>query len=117
MATAKPQLLEKQPRRWGKYAVFWLAVVAAALLAWFWKPLHAYAGLGASYGARIACPCRFIAGRELSDCRRDFEAGMGFVMLSEDADEKSVTASVPLLASETATFREGQGCVLEPWED
>lgn len=97
--------------------MFWLAVLAAILLAWFWKPLNAYAVLGTSYGARIACSCHFVAGRELSDCRRDFEGRMGLVMLSEDADEKSVTGWIPLFSSQTATFHEGQGCVLEAWDD
>jgi hypothetical protein len=40
---------------------------------------------------------------------------MSLVRLSEDDRAKSVTASVPLLASETATYREGFGCVLEKW--
>ncbi len=42
---------------------------------------------------------------------------MEAVFLSEDADEKSVTAYVPLLASETARYRKGYGCVLEPWSE
>ena len=43
-------------------------------------------------------------------------AGMELVILSEDAEAKSVTARFPLLANETATLRDGYGCVLEPWE-
>ena len=41
---------------------------------------------------------------------------MELVTLSEDRAAKSVTARFPLLTSETATFREGWGCVLEKWE-
>jgi hypothetical protein len=41
---------------------------------------------------------------------------MELVTLSEEPAAKSVTASFPLLASTTATYREGWGCVLEPWE-
>ena len=41
---------------------------------------------------------------------------MEVVFLSEDAEAKSVTARVPLIASATATYREGFGCLLEPWE-
>lgn len=101
--------------------LLWAALLAIGLVAWTWKPLTTNAVTAAAYGARIACPCRFIAGRELSDCRRDFVPGMRLpgmrlVVLSEDADAKSVTAWVPLLSSQTATFREGQGCLLEPWE-
>ena len=92
-------------------------VLALAALVWFWRPLHDRAEAGAAFGARIGCSCRFIGGRDLADCKKDFAPGMGAVMLSEDADEKRVTATVPLLASETATFREGQGCVPETWED
>lgn len=86
-------------------------------LAWYWGPLNARALAGASYGARVACSCRYVAGRSLSDCRKDFMSGMGPVILSEDETEKAITAWVPLLASQTATFQEGPGCVLEPWED
>ncbi|HTN13195.1 MAG TPA: hypothetical protein VL094_00150 [Sphingomonadaceae bacterium] len=89
----------------------------AALVAWFYRDsVMAQATAGTAYGARVACSCRFIGGRELSDCEKDFEPGMGLVSLSEDEAAKSVTASVPLLASQTATYREGYGCVLEKWD-
>ena len=42
---------------------------------------------------------------------------MELVRLSDDPATKSVTATFPLLASQTATYREGYGCVLEKWED
>ena len=41
---------------------------------------------------------------------------MELISLSEDAEAKSVTASFPLLESQTATYREGYGCVLESWD-
>ncbi len=93
------------------------ALAALVLLAWFRTPLTARAVAGASFGARVACSCRFAAGRALADCRKDFEPGMGLVMLSENTRQRSVTASFPLLSSQTATYLDGQGCVLEPWED
>lgn len=71
---------------------------------------------GASFGARIACSCRFVEGRPLDQCKSDFEPGMSMVMLSADEGAKSVTARVPLIAAQTATFRPGEGCVLEKWE-
>ncbi|MBA3054566.1 MAG: hypothetical protein FP826_06470 [Sphingomonadales bacterium] len=96
----------------------WVAAFALlAALAYYWRPLRAHALTGASVGARLACSCRFVAGRSLSDCRQDFEPGMELVMLSEDEAQRSVTARVPLLASQTATFHDGFGCVLEPWTD
>ena len=88
----------------------------AALLAWFWGPMQAYSRTGAAFGARVACSCRFVGGRELADCKKDFEPGMELVMLSEDAQAKSVTARVPLIASETASYRPGFGCQLETWQ-
>lgn len=93
-----------------------LAVIGlAAAIMLRWSALREKAQTGVSYGARVACSCRFVAGRALGDCRHDFEPGMWAVMLSEDEQGKSVTARIPLLASQTATFREGAGCQLEPW--
>lgn len=99
----------------------WLALIAglAVLLGWLrWgEELALTAGAGTAYGARVACSCRFVAGRSLEDCAKDKIAGMELVRLSEDLDAKSVTASVPLIASDTARYREGYGCVLKPFED
>jgi hypothetical protein len=91
------------------------AVLALIALAWAWRPLTAGAVTAASYGARVACPCRFIAGRTLASCRDEIVPGLGWVMLSDDEKARSVTATVPLLATQTATFRPGEGCQLEKW--
>ncbi len=106
-----------QPRRrWLRWGIIALAgLVGAGALAW--PQLHGYAVTGASYGARVACSCRFVGGRAIGDCRKDFEPGMQFITLSEDASSRSVTARFPLVARQTATYREGWGCVLEPWSD
>jgi hypothetical protein len=107
-----------QPKRSSRLR--WLALglgLIAALLALFWQPLNGYAQVGAAYGARVACSCRFLGGRPLGDCRKDFEPGMELVMLSEDSAAKSVTASFPLLASETARLHKGDGCRLDRWRD
>lgn len=113
MATANPAAAPRPRRRWP-----WLVLaVLAALLAWFWQPLSGFAGAGAAYGARVACSCRYLGGRSLEDCRKDFEPGMELIMLSEDAEAQSVTATFPFLASETAVFRAGEGCRLQPWEE
>ncbi len=119
MATAKPASRNQASRRrfgWPRI-VLGLGLIAA-ITAWFYRDtVMAQATAGTAYGARVACSCRFIGGRDLADCEKDFEPGMGLVSLSEDEAAKSVTASVPLLASQTASFREGYGCVLEKWED
>lgn len=94
-----------------------LFIVVAVALWWYSTPLLGYANAGTSYGARVACSCRYVGGRDLEDCEKDFEPGMEAVFLSEDASEKSVTAWIPLVASQTATYRKGPGCVLEKWDD
>ena len=118
MATAKPlnESRRARPRlRRVRKVVVIAVIIAGLLLAAFWSTVRSYAVAGASVGARVACSCRYLGGRQLADCRKDFEPGMGLVMLSEDAAAKSVTARVPLLSRETATFRDGEGCMLETW--
>ena len=121
MATAKPlspqPAYRRQPSRWRLWLAFVVAAPFVAALVWFWRPLNAYADTGAAYGARIACSCRYVAGRDLKSCRADFEPGMALVTLSEDEETKTVTAGFPLLPRQSATFREGEGCVLQRWED
>jgi hypothetical protein len=112
MATANPGASRPRSRRRLVWLLAGLALVAL-LLAFFWAPLTGYAGVGSAYAARVACSCRYAGGRSLEDCEKDFEPGMEMVSLSEDAAAKSVTARFPLLASETATYREGWGCLLE----
>lgn len=117
MATANPSL--RRPRRSGRprRLVLVLAVAVLVLGALFWSPLHERALAGASFGARIGCSCRYVEGRPLGDCRKDFEPGMALVLLSADEETSSVTARVPLLARQTASFVSGRGCALEPWQD
>lgn len=96
-----------------------LALVAAAgLAAYAYRaPIAGYSQVAVSYSARVACSCRFVAGRSLEDCAKDKLGGMELVTLVDDPATKSVTARFPLLASDTATYREGYGCVLQPWEE
>lgn len=95
----------------------WFGAIAVAMLgAWaaFGSTAMGYAQTGTAYGARVACSCRFVAGRGLEDCSKDKLAGMELVTFSEDVEEKSVTARM-LLVSDTARMKPGYGCVLEPW--
>jgi hypothetical protein len=41
---------------------------------------------------------------------------MSMIVLTEDDTAKSVTARLPLLSRETATFRAGEGCTLDRWD-
>lgn len=109
MATAK---------RRGTNRLLWLGLAAIALLALWWTfgaRAMGYAQAGTAYGARVACSCRWIAGRSLEDCAKDKLAGMELVTLTDDAADKSVTARM-LLVSDTARLKPGYGCVLDPWE-
>lgn len=94
-----------------------VAVVLAGAGRFVWSPVHDYAMTGASYGARVACSCRYLGGRPLGNCRKDLERETSWVMLSEDTEDRSVTATFPLIASQTATYHEGWGCRLEPWKN
>lgn len=114
MATAKSSTGYRR-RIWPR--VLLVALVLGGALAWLYRePIAGLSTTGAAFGARTACACRYVAGRTLEDCRKDFEPGMAAVFLRDDEEEKSVTAYVPLVASDTARYREGFGCVLDPWE-
>jgi len=104
-----------KPRYWRWAAL--LAVIAIAALAWSYRvPVQGYTNAATAYSARVACSCRFVAGRSLEDCSKDRLDGMELVTLVEDVESKSVTARFPLISENTASYREGYGCVLQPWE-
>ncbi|KPH57487.1 hypothetical protein ADT71_28365 [Novosphingobium sp. ST904] len=111
---------ERQPSRWLRNGVLLAVVVLAIVLGFSWNGLREQALVSTAYGARVACACRFVSERELKTCKGDIAvAGLGrtagLVMLSEDTEAHAVKASVPLLASQTATFAPDRGCQLEPW--
>ena len=95
-------------------AVLLVALAAAALL--YARAMRPQLELGTGYAARVACACRYIGNRPLESCYKDFEPGMEPIRLSEDPAKKSVTASVPLLASRTTRFDPLLGCQPEPFK-
>jgi hypothetical protein len=114
MATMKHT---RGPKPWPWRVILGAAgVVVLAVAAWKGPGLRRDALTGAAFGARVACACRYVEGRDLAQCAKDFEPGMELISLSENSAEKSVTARFPLLASQTATFQPGAGCVLEKWQ-
>lgn len=101
--------------RWPKALLVGAALIAAVV--WFYRaPIAGYSGVSTAYMARVGCACRFVGGRTMEDCAKDKLPGMELVSLSDDEDERSVTARFALMSPATATYREGYGCVLEDWE-
>jgi hypothetical protein len=96
----------------------WIAAAALllllALFVWKWNQWQARAAVGAAYGARITCSCRYVEGRSPGSCKGDTEPGMEIVTLSDDPQAKAVTGSVPMMAKRTARYKEGFGCLLDP---
>lgn len=112
----------RQPSKWKRNLVIVVLLVLAAGLAFAWKGMREEALVGAAYGARVGCVCRYVSDRPLAACKGDLRvAGLsglaGMVSLSEDAETRTITGSVPLLARQSADYREGRGCQLEPWRD
>lgn len=102
--------------RIGKRRLVIFILLGAAALALFWlilnfATLKGNARLGSSYAAHVTCSCRYIEGRSLSDCRKDKEAGMELVRISDDRANKRITAWVPFLASAMAERRGEFGCL------
>jgi len=115
-ALSRSRAATRRPR----YGLWVLAIIALGIggAAWaFREPINGYGSIASAYSARVACSCRYVAGRSLEDCTKDKLPGMEAVTLVEDDETKSVTARFPLVAEATATYRNGYGCVLEPWED
>lgn len=114
---ATPKLGAKPGKSRRPLVVSVVVIVLLVAAGWsFRAPIAGYTAAGTAYSAHVACSCRYIGGREMADCRKDKLAGMELVTLVEDAEAKSVTARFPLLSSDTATYRQGYGCVLEPYE-
>jgi len=121
MATANQPLSPAAPsirrRPFGRWLLALAALLTGALVVLFGGDIRGKARAGAAFGARMGCSCHYLAGRPLGECRADFEPGMRLVLLSDDAESRTVTARVPFLARDSATFRPGEGCVLQPWTD
>ncbi|WP_417620557.1 hypothetical protein [Parasphingorhabdus sp.] len=109
--TARTPLTRK---RTALYVGALFLVILIALFAYNYNAIKGQLDVGTAYGARVACSCHYVGGRDIDDCRKDFEPGMELVSLSLDEESKSVTASALFMESATAEFREGWGCVMLP---
>ena len=113
---ANPRHPAKKPSRWGgclPWAIG-IALLLAIFAIWKFPSFEAQAELGSAYAARVGCSCRYVQGRSLESCQSDFEPGMEMISLSEDPATRTVTGSVPLLASRSARYAGASGCLLRP---
>tara|TARA_R110002033_G_scaffold19458_18_gene49964 strand:+ start:291 stop:659 length:369 start_codon:yes stop_codon:yes gene_type:complete len=99
-------------KRAAVYAGALFLLILAMLFAYNYNAIKGQLDVGTAYGARVACSCHFLGGRDIEDCSKDFEPGMEVIGLSLDEEHKRVTASALLMKSATAEFREGWGCVI-----
>ena len=113
MATVKntsPSPLSRM--RIALYAAALFLLILIALFAYNYNSIKGQLDIGTAYGARVACSCHYVGGRDIEDCSKDFEPGMEVISLTLDDERKRVTASALLMESATAEFREGWGCVM-----
>ncbi|WP_394730209.1 hypothetical protein [Altererythrobacter sp. GH1-8] len=112
---AKSKAKAQSGRGW--WILLGLIAILATIASIYRVQISGYTQIATAYSARVACSCHFVAGRSIDDCAKDKLAGMELVTLKANTDAKSVTARFPLIASDTAYYREGYGCVLEKWEE
>jgi hypothetical protein len=109
--------ITKRPKETGskrRYIIWAIAAICLIAVAWFaynYRGIKGQAELAAAYGAHITCSCRYIAGRELDNCKRDFEPGMDMLTVTDDPETKRITASIPFLAKAIAERRGAYGCI------
>jgi hypothetical protein len=96
-----------------RFAALIAGAALVVLMAWNWRAWAARAEVGAAYGARMTCSCRYVEGRAAESCKGDTEPGMEIVSISDSPEDKSVTAHVPMMAKRTARYRKGWGCLLD----
>lgn len=102
-------LTMKRKILWGFLA---LLAIAAAFFLFNLDSIKGTSKVGVTYASHIVCSCRYIEGRDLDSCATDLEDGMGAISLSDDPENKRVTASVPLMASAAAEKRGDFGCII-----
>jgi len=93
--------------RWRAIAVFWVLLVAGALL---FERARDMSSIGAGYVAKEVCSCVFVGGRTLESCRPDVPASMDRVQVEVSSDR--VRAFVPYLGERISRHEPPYGCVL-----
>ncbi len=88
-----------------------MIVLISGVILYNFSTVKGNAQLSASYASHIICSCRYIQGRDLEDCEKDFEPGMELVTLSDDSENKRLTASILFLSEAVAEYRGNFGCI------
>jgi hypothetical protein len=94
-----------------QYAAAGFLLILVLIIAFNFAAIKGNAQLGTAYAAHVNCSCRYIEGRDMESCATDAEAGMAFVSVSDDPEDKRVSASVPFLAKAVAEQRGEFGCI------
>ncbi|WP_156839699.1 hypothetical protein [Novosphingobium aquimarinum] len=116
MATGKTvHYREGRPSRAPRILIAVVLLVAVAGLAWAVTSYRAQARYEAARAARLACVCRYVSGLPLEAC--EARMGGGSLSLSQDPEQRSVTAGYPLMPHQSATYSDGPGCQLQPWDE
>jgi hypothetical protein len=105
--SAKPPMSKK---RIAVFVAGALTAIVIFLLIFNFSALNGYARLGSSYVAHITCSCRYIEGRDMESCAEDGEPGTEIVNITDDPENKRITASVLFLAKAVAERRGDFGC-------
>ena len=95
------------------FAAVLAVLVIGGGIAWqVWlKDQVGYAKVATASGAKMVCSCRFVAGRDMDSCMRDFTEDVSAVSFSEDG--QTITAGVlGGVVSATARHETGLGCAL-----
>ncbi len=101
-------------RRWWLWVLIALPVLAIAAWAFLkFGTTGKRAELAAGYIAHVVCSCRYVGNRDMPSCETDREPGTEIVEVTDDTENRRVTASVPLLARRTARYDPEYGCALD----
>jgi hypothetical protein len=88
-----------------------LGLIAAAFWQFSLKGQVAYANIASAYTAKQVCSCRFIAGRELKSCVKDFTDDISALSITQKDD--MVISKAPFgLAQSRARYTPKLGCAL-----
>lgn len=91
-----------------------LALVGGSVWQFWLKEQMAFAQIATAYVAKQTCSCRFVAERSLESCLVDFTQDVSQLEVSEVPERRAVKASALGLIVETASYRPGLGCALDP---